>query len=396
MRLPSFNVRPERVVWLAAFYAATVLNIPFWKRLWIALTPDTAFDWAVLAVLLVDLTVILAFIFGVFAFRRIFKPVVAILFLLMAASSYYMLEFGAVIDRDMLRNVIETDVGEARDLISLPFMLFIATLGLFPALIVARCEMAPRPFWQELRFRALASVLSLATVAVVTYPFVGTLFSIFREHAIIRHEVSPINMIDANIGYVRQVSAVGRKAVARPVITASRTNAWDHRASKTVFVVVLGETARAQNFSLNGYDRKTNPELEKIPGLVSFSKAYSCGTATAASVPCMFSSLGRLGYTPAKAATFAEPDRRPRCGKIQDDMARQSKRMQRRLSRDQLGITRAGRPSGRGSYLLRRPPHRKSGRLDRRLGSAGRPVLAHDGQPRTGLLPALSVIARDL
>jgi lipid A ethanolaminephosphotransferase len=58
---------------------------------------------------------------------------------------------------------------------------------------------------------------------------------------------------------------------------------------------MVGETARADHFSLNGYRRDTNPELARRD-VVSFSDASSCGTSTAESLPCMFSHLGRVAY----------------------------------------------------------------------------------------------------
>jgi lipid A ethanolaminephosphotransferase len=57
---------------------------------------------------------------------------------------------------------------------------------------------------------------------------------------------------------------------------------------RELVILVVGETARADRFSLNGYARKTNPELEKVESLVSFRAMQSCATSTAVSVPCMF------------------------------------------------------------------------------------------------------------
>jgi lipid A ethanolaminephosphotransferase len=65
--------------------------------------------------------------------------------------------------------------------------------------------------------------------------------------------------------------------------------------------MVVGETARAANFSLNGYSRLTNPELAQVPGLLNFGNMHSCGTATAVSLPCLFSGLGRAHYTQRSA-----------------------------------------------------------------------------------------------
>jgi lipid A ethanolaminephosphotransferase len=62
-----------------------------------------------------------------------------------------------------------------------------------------------------------------------------------------------------------------------------------------VLVLVVGETARAANFSLFGYARPTNPELARL-GIIAFSSVKSCGTSTEVSVPCMFSPYGRAEY----------------------------------------------------------------------------------------------------
>jgi lipid A ethanolaminephosphotransferase len=59
-----------------------------------------------------------------------------------------------------------------------------------------------------------------------------------------------------------------------------------------VLVLVVGETARAANFSLNGHERETNPLLQR-ENVINFSNVTSCGTATAVSLPCMFSDLGK-------------------------------------------------------------------------------------------------------
>ena len=58
---------------------------------------------------------------------------------------------------------------------------------------------------------------------------------------------------------------------------------------------ILGETARAENFSLNGYARDTNPELARLD-IVNFVDVAAAGTSTAASVPLMFSHKER-GYS---------------------------------------------------------------------------------------------------
>jgi lipid A ethanolaminephosphotransferase len=92
------------------------------------------------------------------------------------------------------------------------------------------------------------------------------------------------------------VKGVRDANVPREVIGADAHLAA-HATGRTprVLVLVLGETARAANFSLLGYPRETNPELAAV-GVTAFDNVHSCGTATEVSVPCMFSPYGRARY----------------------------------------------------------------------------------------------------
>ena len=56
---------------------------------------------------------------------------------------------------------------------------------------------------------------------------------------------------------------------------------------KTIGIMVVGETARSDRFSINGYNKETNPLL-KNKEVISFKNTISCGSSTAYSVPCMF------------------------------------------------------------------------------------------------------------
>jgi lipid A ethanolaminephosphotransferase len=66
-------------------------------------------------------------------------------------------------------------------------------------------------------------------------------------------------------------------------------------------IFVMGETARADRFSYNGYARDTN-RYTRPYAVVNFPHVTSCGTSTAESVPCLFSHLGRADFTHTAAA----------------------------------------------------------------------------------------------
>jgi lipid A ethanolaminephosphotransferase len=84
------------------------------------------------------------------------------------------------------------------------------------------------------------------------------------------------------------MQAMGTDAVKRPDVAGN--------GKKNLLILVAGETARAENFSLNGYGRNTNPRLSQ-EAIINFGNVSSCGTATAVSLPCMFSNLGRDNYS---------------------------------------------------------------------------------------------------
>lgn len=93
--------------------------------------------------------------------------------------------------------------------------------------------------------------------------------------------INPTNYISGTVSYYKQ-KALANRQFARLDEKAKLMPYED--AAPTVFILVVGETARSMNFSLNGYPRETNPMLAK-EDVISFRDVYSCGTATAISVP---------------------------------------------------------------------------------------------------------------
>lgn len=58
-----------------------------------------------------------------------------------------------------------------------------------------------------------------------------------------------------------------------------------------IYVVVIGETSRAENWQLLGYNRETNPELSKANNLIALPKAFTQSATTHKSVPMLLSPL---------------------------------------------------------------------------------------------------------
>ena len=233
-------------------------------------------------------------------FRYLFKPVLIALLLATATTSYFMNHYGTQVDRTMIQNLLETDVHEARELLSFPLFATLGLLGVLPAMAVWRVRL-DYPAWQrDLVVKLRIVGLSVLAVAALLVGFFKTLAPALHEHRELRYLLTPTNYVQAVHGYIKQhashaltVAPLGKDAVKGAV--------WAGQSRRVVTVIVVGETARAQNLSLNGYARGTNPELARQPGLINFTHVSSCGTATAVSLPCVFSALGRDGYSDSRA-----------------------------------------------------------------------------------------------
>jgi lipid A ethanolaminephosphotransferase len=295
--MPRWTLRPETAAWLVAGYLVFALNIPVLQHLYGSVAPRSLYDWLFLAVVVFNFLAVFALLLGIFATKRTFLPVAGTLVLITALVSFPMLEYGIVFSSGMIRNFLETDTAEARDLINVRAIGYVLALGVVPAMVLSRIDIASRPLREELRFKALSGVAIVATMLVVTYPFFMNITSVFREHNVLRLKVAPYSAIVGAVTHWRRTHEVAAIPI-EPIGADARKAAAPApaAASRKLVVLVIGETARAQNFSLLGYERPTNPKLAAIPGVVAYSASTSCGTATAYSVPCMFSGLGRSHF----------------------------------------------------------------------------------------------------
>lgn len=233
-------------------------------------------------------------------FRFIVKPVLVVLFMATSATYYFMNEYGTAIDKSMIQNLLETDVHEALELLNWKLLLTITLLGILPSLLVWRTQIVFCAGKRGLVLQAANIGGSLLVAAILLFLFFKSLAPALREHRELRYLLAPTNYIQAINGYVKQRRA--QALVVAPLgMDATRRASAGGNSARSVTLIVLGETARAANFSLNGYARLTNPELSKQADLLNFTNVQSCGTATAVSVPCVFSALGRENYSDDKA-----------------------------------------------------------------------------------------------
>lgn len=298
----NFSPRSNAAVLTSAASVFLVLayNFRFWSG-FIEATGGIGWDNAPLQIAaFVIVTLAFNALLIVVTLPRIIKPVLIALFLATSLASYFMNEYGVAIDEAMIQAAFETDVREATELVTWNMALAVLLLGLVPSLVLGRIQLQFPSFRRGLLIHSGIVMVSLLMAACLLLLFFKSLAPAFREHRDLRFLLTPVNYIHATRGFLK-------RKYSRPLVVASlgtdsvKGRLWQGHPRRTATVIVLGETARAMNFSLNGYVRNTNPELSKQPGLINFTNVSSCGTATTVSVPCVFSALGRENYSETAA-----------------------------------------------------------------------------------------------
>lgn len=219
--------------------------------------------------------------------------ILAIYLLIVSQAAYYMDKFGVVVDVSMLDNIMQTDVREFAGLLTVSLVVRTVLLGVIPAWLVIKYFPKSVSGFTEIlpRLRVLGILLLLLIVVVA--PLSGGYASFIRQHKVTRFYANPIYSTYSIVKYADQQINIAKVVPLKHI--AQDAKKLGSSGKPELMVMVVGETARADRFSLNGYHKETNPMLTK-QGVVSLSNVSSCGTSTSVSVPCMFSALGRKEY----------------------------------------------------------------------------------------------------
>ena len=286
-KIPTMSA--QKIIFIATVYFATVLDLSFWRFVWntVEVTNFTGVIFAISLPFFIFLT--LWMFFNLIFIKYIGKFLLCTLLIVSAAANYAMFTYGIFIDSDMYRNVVETDINETMDLLTFKSFIWVLLIGVLPAFLLTVTHVNYMSFIKEAGRRALNLLIALALLggfAACTYKEYA---SYGRNYNEVRKLINTFNYIYATGRYYQRESLKYREFVTldyNPSFMRLSGN------EKRVLVVVLGETARAADFSLYGYEKETNPML-KAENPIVFKNVASCGTATAVSVPCMFSHMNR-------------------------------------------------------------------------------------------------------
>ncbi len=275
-------------------------NLSFWKTSLNLLHDLTAVNIGFMLSQFVLLLVLLNLFLYLVCFKYIFKPLVIGVLISASLASYFMNSYGIMLDRTMMQNVMQTDYKETFELLNPQMFYSLFLLGVIPSTFVLRTEIQYRSFAREIGSKLLLALLSLLVVAALVFAFYQDYASLSRNNRYLKYLINPTSYIYSLSSYLHRSLKDGNRVIKPLGEDAALTAAWKKGDKNNLVILVLGETARQMNFSLNGYQRETTP-LTRTKDVISFKNVYSCGTATATSVPCLFSHLGRQAYSDSKA-----------------------------------------------------------------------------------------------
>ena len=280
---------------LFACYIGIFLNLAFYRQVFPLLPVNNLHNWLVFLSMPIVAISVMNIITTFASFLKLDRVVISLFILLSASAQYFIWTFGVVIDRSMIANIFDTTPAESFALLSTQMVIVLGLSGLLMVLVAWWIKVRrPASFWRGATMRLLNIAVSALLIVLVAALFYKDYASVFRNNKELVKSLSPSNSIVAlNSWYAH--NRMDNLPLVKIGEDAKQKAVMHNGARKNLTIVVLGETSRAENFSLGGYDRETNPRL-KQDDVVYFPKTTSCGTATAVSVPCMFSNMPRAHY----------------------------------------------------------------------------------------------------
>lgn len=276
---------------IAGALLVSLYNRRFWSTAVEAMWYEPFESALFVASLFIALVLLHAAVLSLVPGQRLLKIVASLLFGIGSIGAYFADTYGVGIDTDMIRNILETDPMEAVDLLSVTLAVYFVLLGVLPALLLSRCTIVESTWFADLKSRIRFICVAVMFAGVLVLVNSASFASFLRTHKPVRYLLTPGNIVQASIRYGNSAAKSSNPVLVDlggPTVAKARSP----DAKPLLMFLVVGETARGANFQLGGYARPTNPQLSHEP-VVYFDQVMACGTATATSLPCMFSQWPR-------------------------------------------------------------------------------------------------------
>ncbi|WP_261844138.1 phosphoethanolamine transferase [Aliamphritea ceti] len=299
LKLPELSI--AQITLCLTLYYVLVLNLPLFQEFYKILSEAEAVKTGFVVSIPFFVFAIIYLVFNLAVWPYLTKPLFSLILITSSMVSYSIYNYGIYIDYGMVENIFETDSSEASAYISLYSFSWVLLLGIVPTLLLLCVKRRKQKTLSLLIEKCLGIATAIGIILVTFWLYYQDYSSVGRNNHYLKKMIVPTEYVYSTANYVNTTYLT--EPVTHKIIgaDAQQKTAAIQAKKPTLMVFVLGETARAQNYQLNGYPRPTNKFTQEI-GVTSFQDVTSCGTATALSVPCMFSSLTRENYDKQIAA----------------------------------------------------------------------------------------------
>ena len=196
-----------------------------------------------------------------------------------SVALYFIVVYGVVLDQTMMGNVLSTRAEEAKQLLHPKLAAFVLLLGVVPGLLISRVKITRSSRQKLLAFGFATLVAGVSWL----YANAGTWLWLDKNAKVLGGLILPWSYVVNSVRFYADTVQLRPPALLPPPVVVD--------AGRVVVVLVIGEAARAQNFSLYGYSRDTNPLLAR-ERVVAMPSTHSCSTYTTQSLRCMLSRKG--------------------------------------------------------------------------------------------------------
>lgn len=201
----------------------------------------------------------------------------------------------AVIAVDMFLNVATTNVSEAGELLDNLWPAIVAVCLLYIPTIAIAVITCKRKIQLPASYRKKA-VVSGGVLLLLSFGLTFVARNKNTGHFTVCEDVYPANVI-YNLGFAINKWHNSQRYPDTSKDFRFKAEKHDYAPLREIYVIVVGEASRAENWQLYGYSRPTNPKLSREPGLILYEDAITQSNTTHKSVPLILSAASAEDYS---------------------------------------------------------------------------------------------------
>ncbi len=257
---------------LLSIYITLAFHYPFFSYVAENVSENFSGIWLVIsmAILMPALNYLIYYLL-LYLGRIVGKCIISLTLVGNAIGLYFINTYNVLIDRNMMGNVFNTQFSEGSNFLSWTMLAYALLLGVVPSLLLIRKSIN----YGSIKRLLINLGISITIILGVVASNYKSIFWIDRHSHPMGSKILPWSYIINSIQYYNRSRLDNEKEIILP-------DAEVVSDSKDIVVLIIGESARSQNFSLYGYERDTNP-LMRAAGATAL-KAKASDTYTLSTV----------------------------------------------------------------------------------------------------------------